>query len=658
MSAFMAGSLSVSNAWATKIEPQPLPHAGERDDKDFSGAYESAPVASRFRRRPDAREVDAQKKADDEKAAKEAELAKQKALPEQKQAYLQRQDDYKKQLQQAIDANNQAVQFGKMGRWADAIQSHEKAVQLDPSNKQFRINLSAARCAFGKQRLAAGDTSGATYLFRKSLVAAPDNGLAAKSLLEALKKSGVNPNSADARLGLGDQLIAAGDLEGAAIEYQAANQLEESARTFVKMGDLSMRYGQVDGAAQWYKQALTKDAEYGPAHRQLGLIALSRKDMTDAAASLRRAVIADPKDAIAGATLVEIWRKQVAANPNVSENHLGLAGSLQLTGDFVGAESEYRKLEAMDPRNPGLEAGKASLNRAYQHAKAEKHKLAADTLFNQGLKREALAEIGQAVMLEPRNASYQFLMAECMESNGDYQGAHQAYLTCVLIDPENNKEAAARMKQMQSQSSGMTQSAPPINNYHLPVSVASAPVNDAPQSAYNPPAAAGNQYANAPQASAPRAVQKDMYEGQSASANINQANNFGNGLRTHDETSQNVGGYPSSPQTQVATQQKTINPAALIKVVDAENSKDYTGAANMIREMMSNDLSNSELHHRLAVNLMSSGDIAEAISEFRIASALTPQNKDFSEDLGRALRIHKRSMMSSNPDDGTTGATK
>jgi len=66
------------------------------------------------------------------------------------------------------------------------------------------------------------------------------------------------------------------------------------------------------------------------------------------------------------------------------------------------------------------------------------------------LRREALAEINQAVMLEPRNAEYQFLLGECLEANGDYQNAHQAYLTCVLIDPENNKEAAARMKAMQT----------------------------------------------------------------------------------------------------------------------------------------------------------------------------------------------------------------
>ncbi len=59
---------------------------------------------------------------------------------------------------------------------------------------------------------------------------------------------------------------------------------------------------------------------------------------------------------------------------------------MQLTGNFNGAEAEYRRLEALDQKTPGLESGRASLNRAYQHAKAEKHRMAAETLFSQGLR--------------------------------------------------------------------------------------------------------------------------------------------------------------------------------------------------------------------------------------------------------------------------------
>jgi tetratricopeptide (TPR) repeat protein len=634
-------SLAVIAASATKLNAAPLPH--ERDSKDFTNGEETVipPSATRFKRRPDAREVEKQQKADELEAQKNAALAKKQQLDAEARAQQQQVDAYNKQAQVAIEANNSAVALGKQGRWMEAIAAHEKAVQYDPKNKQFRVNLSAARTAFGQQRMAQKDFSGAASMFRKALSAAPDNGLAGKMLVECMKKSGLDATSADVRIQVGDQLAGANDFEGAAIEYQAAMQIEPSGRTYVKMGDMAYRYGQITTATNWYRQAIIKDPNCGAAHRQLGFLALAQRDNTSAAASLRKAVILDPKDVAAGQQLVEIWRKQVATNPLLAENHLGLAGALQLTGDFVGAESSYRKLEALDPKNPGLEAGRASLSRAYQHAKAEKHKLASTTLYNQGLRREALAEINQAVMLEPRNAEYQFLLGECLEANGDYQNAHQAYLTCVLIDPENNKEAAARMKAMQNQS-GMTaqQSQTMISQVTNKLTgggsaaspVATPQTMSAPQtSTPNTLAPGGTQE--------PNAVRKNMFEGGSGSPSLPQTMNF----RTHDESDSAQPGMPVAAAAggapaaggvpaQAAAQAATDN---LSRVAACEAQKDYAGAVSI-----------PDMHHRLAVNLMSAGEISEAISEFRIASALNPKQKAYAEDLARAMSIHKRSMTS------------
>lgn len=642
-------SLATVQAFATKLNAAPLPH--ERDSKDFSNGEETVipPSATRFKRRPDAREVEKQQKADELEAQKNAALAKKQQLEAEAKAQQQQIEAYNKQAQIAIEANNSAVALGKQGRWMEAIAAHEKAVQYDPKNKQFRVNLSAARTAFGQQRLAQKDYSGAASMFRKALSAAPDNGLAGKMLVECMKKSGLDATNADVRIQVGDQLAGANDFEGAAIEYQAAMQLEPSGKTYVKMGDMAYRYGQISTATNWYRQAIIKDPNCGAAHRQLGFLALAQRDNTSAAASLRKAVILDPKDVAAGQQLVEIWRKQVATNPLLAENHLGLAGALQLTGDFVGAESSYRKLEALDPKNPGLEAGRASLSRAYQHAKAEKHKLASTTLYNQGLRREALAEINQAVMLEPRNAEYQFLLGECLEANGDYQNAHQAYLTCVLIDPENNKEAAARMKAMQNQS-GMT--AQQSQNAISQVTNRLTGANSAPSPLATPQAQTlpSPLQQAAPQAPAQgmaadtSAVRKNMFEGGSGSPALPQTMNF----RTHDESE------TAQPGTAVAAAPGITAPAAsapqandnLSKVSACEAQKDYAGAVTILRQMLSDNLQNPDIHHRLAVNLMSAGEISEAISEFRIASALNPKQKAYAEDLARAMSIHKRSMTS------------
>jgi tetratricopeptide (TPR) repeat protein len=701
-------SLTAQSAFTRDLNAPPLPH--ERDVKDFSDQADGETIipqtGTRFVRRHDYREDDKQKAEADEKAKKDA--AAKVVNAKQQQV-----DAYKQALQTSIDANNQAVALGKQGRWEEAIAEHEKACQYDPRNKQFRINLSAADCAYGEQRMAKGDCTSAVSNFRKALAAAPDNGLAGRDLVACLKKMGYNPSNPDTRIQLGDQLAAAGDLQGATIEYTAAMQLEPSSRTYIKMGDMAYRFGQSGQATNWYRQAIVKDPDNGAAHRQLGFLEMATRDYTSAAASLRKAVILDSKDVAAGTALVDLWRRQVAANPLLAENHLGLAGALQLTGDFNGAESEYRRLEALDPKNPSLESGRASLSHAYQHAKAEKHKLAAETLFNQGLTRESLEEITQAATLEPRNAAYQYLLGECLESVGDYQGAHQCYLTCVLIDPENNKEAAFRLAKMQergrispAQSSQMaTQIGSRLAGQYNQQAMAAPQAVAQPQAMSAPQAMAPRM--SAPQVMAPAAMQQAPTASMSVPANDSASLGFrknmyegGSGLsaspvgfRTHDESPEAAAAAAAAAENQrqqaaamaqqqqqqqqqqalAAQQQQQAAPQAnagmidaMAKVTDAEAQRDYNTAISLLRDISSSNLQNPEIHHRLAVNLLAAGQISEAISEFRIASALCPAKKAYSDDLAQALAINKRSLMNDTSSTlagqtttiGATGASK
>lgn len=695
-------ALGTQSALATKLKGAPLPY--ERETKEFNDSNNVVipPTGSRFARRPDYRDEEKAKKAAEAEAAKKAEQQKLEAIEANKRAQQQQIDNVKQYAQMAIDSNNNAVAFGKQNRWNEAIVAHEKAVQYDPSNKQFKINLSAARTAFGQQKLKGRDFAGAAHLFRQALAAAQDNSMAAKLLSEALRGQGIDPGSADQRLELGDKLMAANDLLGASIEFQQAMHLETSARVYQKMGDLALRYGQTTTAMQYYRQAIVKDSDYGPAHRQLGFLQMAGKDFTAAAASLRKAVICDSKDTAAGQALVELWRKQVAQNPLLAENHLGLAGAMQLTGDFAGADAEYRRLEALDPRNPGLESGRASLNRAYQHAKAEKHRMAAETLFSQGLRREALGEVNQAVMLEPRNAKYQYLMGECLEGIGDYAAANKAYLTCVLIDPENNKEAAARMKDMQKglnmSSSQVSQMTSQISNQlvnqinpsqqqqmqqqqmqqqQMQQQQMQQAQQQQQQFSAQPPGSfrvtqeesAQQMRQAAPQMQEQSAGRKPMFEGASQPQSFN--NNAMN-FRTHDESPQAAAQaaveqqmqqqMQARQQLQQAAPQAQAQPVAassndaLAQVSVLESQRDYQGAANLLKQMTDANVENAEFHHRLAVNLLNLGQIAEAIPEFRIASALKPTVKAYSDDLARAMQVHKRSLMSDKSDSSVSGS--
>lgn len=565
----------------------------KRADKSFDSAQETVLDASLFKRRPGYREIEAQKKEEEEKAT-------QKAIDDAKKAQLDKANAEKARKQGALAANNQGVQLGKSGRWAEAIAAHEKAVQLEPENKQLRINLSAACVVYGQTKMAAGDNMAASAAFRKALLAAPDNGLAGKLLADATRKLGRDPESAEARMEIGDQLLAAGDVQSAVLEYQAAMQLEDSGRTYAKMGDLALRVGQTPTALNWYQQAIVKDPDCAQAHRQLGLLLLNQKDLTGAVTSLRKALILNPNDTAAGHALVELWQRQMAVNPLQPENHLGLAGAYQLTGNFAGAAQEYGKLEAIDPQNTSLAAGRASLERAMAHARSEKHRLAAETLLSQGLSREALMEIKQAATAEPKNARYQFMLAQCLEAVGDFKGAHQAYLTCVLIDPVNNKNAAARLKRMQDNMKVMGTSSTELTDL-------------------------ANQLAkemSATPASAQAPVQAKTAAAPTAAPQI-----------TH-------------PATSTATTQTAPADPAMAQVAALEAQGNYKAAAHLLNQLVTNNMNNAELHHRLAVNLKAAGQLGEALSEFRIAAAFAPGNAEFAKDLSNAVAANKANLLS------------
>ena len=622
---------------AAKLNAKPLP---SRFDQAPNPDQEPMPPSLWHNRRADYRDVQKSQKEEEEKRLKEEKEKQEKA----KQAQVQAVKDVQ---QQAINANNQAVALGKAGRFADAIVQHEKACKIDPSSQEFKINLSAAYCMYGDQRLKAGDASGAAHLYRKSLVVLSNNALAGNKLSQAIKKLGMDPTLADNRIGLGDQLAAGGDLAGATLEYTLAMQLEPGAKTYTKMGDISVRYGQVQNALSWYRQATVKNPNYGPAHRGAGFAYMMIKDYTQAASSLRKAVIADPDDRASGQALVEIWRKQVASQPTLAENHLGLGTALQLSGDLDGAEAEYMKVEQLDRSNPQIGPARNSLVKARKHKEADKHREAAETFFSQGLKREALSELAQAAMMEPNNARYQFQLGEYLEAAGDYQNALAAYRKSVLIDPRN-EEGARRMRELVGQLNKDQQHQQHHQNHQQQQQNSRTPEQTPPQRI---------QLAR-PQEEQPSPVAVNTnYKGVESSP---YAGNF----RTHDE----------SPTREVEKRdiiEKTTEPAptqaastannsavsvgihpVLKQAAELEQRGDFNGAVEALKAALPDNLSNPEFHHRIGMDLVNLGQTSEAISELRIASALDPANRIFADDLARVLKIHQKSLSSNGAGEG------
>jgi tetratricopeptide (TPR) repeat protein len=209
----------------------------------------------------------------------------------------------------------------------------------------------------------------------------------------------------------------------------------------------------------------------------------------------------------------------------------------------------------------------------------------------------------------------------------------------------------------------------------------SAPQVMAPAAMQQAPAASMSVPAND---SASLGFRKNMYEGGSGLS----ASPVG--FRTHDESPEAAAAAAAAAENQrqqaaamaqqqqqqqamAAQQQQQAAPQAnagmidaMAKVTDAEAQRDYNTAISLLRDISSSNLQNPEIHHRLAVNLLAAGQISEAISEFRIASALCPAKKAYSDDLAQALAINKRSLMNDTSSTlagqtttiGATGASK
>ena len=225
----LTASVTVQGVLATNLNTTPLPR--ERETKDFQQSSELVPSVSRFHRRLDYREEEKAKQQESEDAQKHAVEDEQRTRQEQAQSQEKREDA-------AVIANNKGVSFGQQRRWTEAIAAHEQAAQLDPTNKQFRINLSGRPHRLWTGKADCRRPNGGSQSLSQSSV----GGFRQRSYWQNAGRDneapeGRNPGNVDLRLDNGDPTEPAiGDLESAKVEYQAALQLEPSGQNLYQDG--------------------------------------------------------------------------------------------------------------------------------------------------------------------------------------------------------------------------------------------------------------------------------------------------------------------------------------------------------------------------------------------------------------------------------------
>jgi len=341
-----------------------------------------------------------------------------------------------------IEHNNRGCELGMKGMWEAAIREHELALNADPENRQFRVNLSSAQMLYARQLASKGKIYEAMNHYRESLYVDPSNAEADQAL-DVLVERTLHKNDLATRMNEADKADITGNYVTAIVEYRKCVMMSDTGPVRARLGRVLLKQGKVVEGYSEIKAAVAKQwsdndkNDLADCHRQLGEIlkefafkARDRGDMGRALKRLenseieyRRAVTLNPlnSDAISG--LVEVAREGVAIKPSF-DNHLSLAGAYQLAGDYERAKMEYEACWKLDRNNSILAAARRSFHLAVvSHPRSPVILAATVQKIEDGLKQT------------PNDAELLYILGRGKEAQGETEQALRAYETAAAINP-------------------------------------------------------------------------------------------------------------------------------------------------------------------------------------------------------------------------------
>ncbi len=341
-----------------------------------------------------------------------------------------------------IEHNNRGVELGGKGLWQAAIHEHELALNADPENHQFRVNLSSAQMLYARQLASKGKMYEAMTHYREALYVDPSNAEADQAL-DALVEKTLHKNDLATRMHIADDADIAGNYTTAIVEYRKCVMMSDTGPVRARLGRVLLKQGKVVEGFSELKTAVAKqwpDSEkndLADCHRQLGEIlkefAIKARDRGDldralkrlqnAGIEYRRAVTLNPlnTDAISG--LTDIAREAVAIRPSF-DNHLMLAGAYQLSGDYDRAKMEYEACWKIDKNNPTLSAARRSF-----HLAVVSHPRSPVILAS------TVQKIEDALKQTPDDAELLYIYGRGKEAQGERDQALKAFEAAAAINP-------------------------------------------------------------------------------------------------------------------------------------------------------------------------------------------------------------------------------
>lgn len=362
-----------------------------------------------------------------------------------------------------LDYNNRAVYEGQHGMWDAAVHDHEKAVEGDPYNVTFRMNLSGAYLGYGRDLMNKRNFQQAIQKFHMALYVDQNNIAALEACSTCWKALGKNADDPAVRRELGETYEQQGDYPEAIAEYRQWVRIADSGMAHAALGRALVKQGasvparNVEGFNE-LRVALSKDwpkdqqMELGRCHMQLADLLMEvahkardrnsgaeyMKRLANAAIEYRRAAtIFNTQNLEAARGLKECALEAVSISPRSFENHLMLAGAYQLTGDFERAKKEYEVCWQLKPTDPRLIAARKSYHFAVVTAPAN--------MVSPMLVAASVQKVEDSLRQNSNDAEYLYIYGRGKDTLGDHEVAMKAYQAAAAINPYLNADLPKRL---------------------------------------------------------------------------------------------------------------------------------------------------------------------------------------------------------------------
>ena len=302
--------------------------------------------------------------------------------------------------------------LAKLGKPAEARVQLEKAVQLNPTSGEAHFQLAGVLRALGQEEKA-----------RQEL-----------QIVGQKREETVKEDIAGTKANQANQYLQSGDPQRAVSVYrEAIAQDPNNARTYYDLSLALDRLRDYDNEREALEKSTALDANFAPAHNQLGLLSLRAGRAAEAETQFKSAISLNPQYAEAQNNLGVLYGQQGKAKEAeelfrlATENdpHYGQAFAnlgLILAGEsrLTEAESALESALNIEPNNTKALTGRAMV------------------LSRLNRPKEAIESFRKVVELDPKSPGAHLNLGIALADQFDLAGALVEFSEAVRLDPESS----------------------------------------------------------------------------------------------------------------------------------------------------------------------------------------------------------------------------